>query len=119
MAWTRTSSLILSVLLGIIGIGIIVTAAMKDNKIMLGAGVSCVVVSAITYFFFTPEGYLDTKNSPQHAPIPNLRVESALDNKNHSLIIANRCNSIYGGAWQMGVQTECGRVRTNPNGFGF
>lgn len=118
MAWTRTTSSAISVLLAILGVALIVRGVMKDKSaIWIGSGTTLVALSAVVYFVLSPEGYEDTLNSPAHAKIPNLRVESALDNVNHSRIIANKCNSIYGGAWQMGVQTECGRVRSNPNGF--
>lgn len=117
MAWTRTTSLTISLILLILGVILIVLGANKENVGIAVSGVVTIVLSAILYFALTPESYEDTKNSPMHAKIPNLRVESALDNQNQSLIIANRCNSIYGGAWQMGAESDCGRVKQNPNGF--
>jgi hypothetical protein len=46
-----------------------------------------------------------------------IRVETAPDSRDERLVRANRCQSVYAGAFGMGAETECGRVKQNPNGF--
>ena len=116
MTWTYKNALITFFSLFIGGQVIAFSGVAASNKYVIAAGF-LIAMAGIAVLFFMPESYEDTRNAPSHAKIPNLRVESALDNVNHSLILANKCNSIYGGAWQMGVETDCGKVRQNPNGF--
>jgi hypothetical protein len=46
-----------------------------------------------------------------------VRVEVPTDARDESLVRANRCQSFYAGAFGMGAESECGRVKQNPNGF--
>lgn len=45
------------------------------------------------------------------------RVETPVDSRDERLVRANRCTSIYAGAFGMGAETDCKRVTVNPNGF--
>jgi hypothetical protein len=47
------------------------------------------------------------------------RVEKPTDSIDRSLILANKCTSIYAGGFGMGAETSCNRVTVNPNGFSF
>lgn len=79
-------------------------------------------ISAGVYFSLKKEKYAEKKAVVVQQPVKrsiydDLRPENPVDSRDERLVYANKCDSYYAGAFGMGAETNCGRVKTNPNMF--
>lgn len=105
----------------------------KASKWMMYSGAGLAIVGIVGWalidYYAKKEKYEEIKKAVAAGKLPSValerpdivtRVESPVDSRDERLVLANKCTSIYaGGVGGMGAETDCKRIKTNPNGFSF